>query len=224
MDTLLARLKPYNPRRGHVLRSYTYAGIRFREERGWLRVEKPVADYLRTVHQLPGNPYSPLAFDVCTDDEARALDAAETEASPARRKATDDIQLVKARPYGPAPVQVAVPPTPAPAPPPAPTPVQEALPVSTPAPVLVTPPPPSPTPAPPPAPAPVQQALNTDGDANAPPADSSPALPPRAALAYKGGEGPGARRRYRGPSWCLRRRTPLRPAPATPGLIRSPTV
>ena len=46
-DTLLVRLKPYDPRRGHVLRRYTYAGIKFQEERGWYRVERPVAEYLR---------------------------------------------------------------------------------------------------------------------------------------------------------------------------------
>ena len=49
-DTLLVRLKPYDPRRGHVLRRYTYAGIKFHEERGWYRVSKDVAAYLKTVH------------------------------------------------------------------------------------------------------------------------------------------------------------------------------
>ena len=51
METLLVRLKPHDPRRGHVLRRYTYRGIKFHEERGWYRVEKPVADYLRAVRQ-----------------------------------------------------------------------------------------------------------------------------------------------------------------------------
>ena len=51
-DTLLVRLKPYDPRRGHVLRRYTYAGIKFQEERGWYRVERPVAEYLRAVREF----------------------------------------------------------------------------------------------------------------------------------------------------------------------------
>lgn len=69
-DTLLVRLKPYDPRRGHVLRRYTYAGIKFQEERGWYRVERPVAEYLRAVREVPSDRYAPLAFDVCTEAEA----------------------------------------------------------------------------------------------------------------------------------------------------------
>ncbi|MGI5865871.1 MAG: hypothetical protein ACOX6T_27965 [Myxococcales bacterium] len=98
MDTLLVRLKPYDPRRGHVLRRYTYAGIKFQEERGWYRVEKAVAEYLRNVREVPSDRYSPLAFDVCTEAEAKALEAAETEASKVKRSATDDLKVVPARP------------------------------------------------------------------------------------------------------------------------------
>jgi len=97
-DTLLVRLKPYDPRRGHVLRRYTYAGIKFQEERGWYRVEKAVAEYLRNVREVPSDRYSPLAFDVCTEAEAKALEAAETEASKVKRSATDDLKVVPARP------------------------------------------------------------------------------------------------------------------------------
>lgn len=78
-DTLFVRLKPYDPRRGHVLRRYTYAGIKFQEERGWYRVERPVAEYLRAVREVPSDRYAPLAFDVCTEAEAKALDANESE-------------------------------------------------------------------------------------------------------------------------------------------------
>jgi hypothetical protein len=98
MDTLLVRLKPYDPRRGHVLRRYTYAGIKFQEERGWYRVEKVVAEYLRNVREVPSDRYSPLAFDVCTEAEAKALEAAETEASKVKRSATDNLKVVPARP------------------------------------------------------------------------------------------------------------------------------
>jgi hypothetical protein len=100
MDTLLVRLKPFDPRRGHVLRRYTYAGIKFQEERGWYRVEKPVAEYLRGVRETPTDRYSPLAFDVCTEAEAKALETTETEASKVKRSATDDLKVVPARPAG----------------------------------------------------------------------------------------------------------------------------
>ena len=100
METLLVRLKPYDPRRGHVLRRYTYAGIKFHEERGWSRVEKPVGDYLRSVHQLSSDSHSPLAFDVCTADEAKALDAKEKDAATPRKTADDDIKLSEARSDG----------------------------------------------------------------------------------------------------------------------------
>lgn len=97
METLLVRLKPYDPRRGHMLRRFTYAGIKFQEERGWYRVEKPVADYLRTVREVPSDVYSPLAFDVCTEVEAKALETGESEASKVKRSATDDLKVVPAR-------------------------------------------------------------------------------------------------------------------------------
>ncbi|WP_426749917.1 hypothetical protein [Myxococcus sp. Y35] len=99
-NTFLVRLKAYDARRGHVLRRYTYAGIKFQEERGWYRVEKPVADYLRTVRQLPSDAYSPLAFDVCTEAEAKALDAAEADEAKVKRSASDELKLSAARAAG----------------------------------------------------------------------------------------------------------------------------
>ena len=92
-DTLLVRLKPYDPRRGHVLRRYTYAGIKFQEERGWYRVERPVAEYLRAVREVPSDRYAPLAFDVCTEAEAKALDAGEQEVAKVKKSATDDLKV-----------------------------------------------------------------------------------------------------------------------------------
>ena len=80
-DTLLVRLKPYDPRRGFVLRRFTYAGIRFQDERGWYRVERKVGEHLRAVRTVPTDKYAPLAFDVCTEAEAKALDAGESEAA-----------------------------------------------------------------------------------------------------------------------------------------------
>ena len=100
METMLVRLKPLDLRRGNVLRRFTYQGIKFHEERGWYRVAKAVADYLRSVHQQPADPHSPLAFDFCTEDEARATEAKEKEAANARKTAADDIKLSVARPAG----------------------------------------------------------------------------------------------------------------------------
>ena len=100
MDSLLVRLKPYDPRRGHRLRRYTYRGIKFQEERGWYRVDKAVADYLREVRQVATDEHAPLAFDVCTADEAKTLDAKEKDAATPRKTADDDIKLSEARSDG----------------------------------------------------------------------------------------------------------------------------
>ncbi|HJK90608.1 MAG TPA: hypothetical protein RMH85_18860 [Polyangiaceae bacterium LLY-WYZ-15_(1-7)] len=91
MQTLLVRLKPYDPRRGFVLRRYTYRGIKFHEERGWYRVDKEVGEYLRSVRQVPGDEHAPLAFDVHTEAEAKALEADEAKAT-TRKKATDPVE------------------------------------------------------------------------------------------------------------------------------------
>jgi len=98
METLLVRLKPYDPRRKFVLRRYAYAGIVFHESRGWERVPREVGDYLRHVQQLEFDPYSPRAFDVCTDEEAQALEARERELSNARRTALETIPMAAPRP------------------------------------------------------------------------------------------------------------------------------
>jgi hypothetical protein len=96
METQLVRLKPYDPRRGHVLRRFTYAGIKIEGSRGWHRVDKDVAAYLETVHQVETDPHSPPAFDVATEDVARRIDAEEAaQARPAR--ATDNIPLSVSR-------------------------------------------------------------------------------------------------------------------------------
>ncbi len=86
--TMLVRLKPYAPRRGHVLRRYTYKSIKFQAERGWYRVEEEVAEYLREIHQIPSDEHSPHAFEVCTEKEAKALEAErEAEANRGKRAA-----------------------------------------------------------------------------------------------------------------------------------------
>src|ERR1700722_4088243 len=97
METILVRLKPYDPRRKFVLRRYVYAGIHFLVTRGWERVPKEIADYLRDVRQKEFDPYSPPAFDVCTEAEARALEKRERELSGLRRTALDAIPVAQPR-------------------------------------------------------------------------------------------------------------------------------
>jgi hypothetical protein len=97
METMLVRLKSHDPRRGFVLRRFTYAGIKFHEERGWYRVAKDIAEHLRTVHQVGADEFTPLAFDVCSDDEAKSLDARDDHDAKVRRDATDDIKVSEAR-------------------------------------------------------------------------------------------------------------------------------
>lgn len=97
MDNLLVRLKPHDPRRGFVLRRFSYRGITFHPDRGWYRVESEVGGYLRTVRVVADDPHSPLAFDVCSAEEAEALDAAAMEAAVNRRSAGDGVRLTPAR-------------------------------------------------------------------------------------------------------------------------------
>ena len=96
-STYLVRLKPYDPRRGHVIRRYTYRGIKFQEERGWYRVDKAVADHLRSVRQFPADPHSQPAFDVHTPTEAKAIDQKEHEAETVRKQASESLELSRAR-------------------------------------------------------------------------------------------------------------------------------
>jgi hypothetical protein len=78
-DKMLVRLKPYDPKRRHVMQSYTHApsGLRFEAARGWYKVDASIAAYLKTVAQIENDPDSPLAFDVMTDDQALEVDERE---------------------------------------------------------------------------------------------------------------------------------------------------
>ena len=97
MQTQLVRLKPHDPRRGYVMRRYTYRGIKFHVERGWYRVTKDVADYLKDIRQVAGQEHSPPAFDICSDQEAMAIDAKEKKGAASKAAATDSIKVSPAR-------------------------------------------------------------------------------------------------------------------------------
>jgi hypothetical protein len=92
-ETMLVRLKPYNPKRGHNLRRYGYKGIIFDVERGWYKVDAELAEELKGVYQditevdEYGNYISPLAFDVCTEEEAAKIDEREADVATTRKTA-----------------------------------------------------------------------------------------------------------------------------------------
>ena len=97
MDMMLVRLKPHEPKRGYVLKRFAYRGITFHSERGWYRVEKDIAEYLRGVHEEPTDPTSPLAFEVYTEREAKDLEEKE-EVEAREKKRTVEAPTVSARP------------------------------------------------------------------------------------------------------------------------------
>lgn len=74
---MLVRLKPHNVKLGHVLRSYTYQSQRFLEARGWYEVPNDMAEALAELVQQDTVPNSPKAFDVCTLEQAKAMEEAE---------------------------------------------------------------------------------------------------------------------------------------------------
>ncbi|MCP4678733.1 MAG: hypothetical protein GY854_25130 [Deltaproteobacteria bacterium] len=90
------RLKRHDPRHGIVLKQYWYKGIKFLESEGWYVVSDDVAAYLKAhARQRAGDPQSPEAFDICTEEEAQEIDEQETLETQPRRPAE------KARPASP---------------------------------------------------------------------------------------------------------------------------
>ncbi|TMQ08618.1 MAG: hypothetical protein E6J90_39870 [Deltaproteobacteria bacterium] len=85
----LVRLKPLDRKKGHVIHRYTTFQTTFEESKGWYRVPDHVAAYLATVHQLADDEDSPLAFDVCTREEAQRIDAAEKKKAEERALAAE---------------------------------------------------------------------------------------------------------------------------------------
>lgn len=93
--TFMVRLKPYNPKRGYKLKRYHVYGQRFDEDKGWYRVPETIrmadpktgetktinlVEYLRDCRQNQHDEDARPAFDVCTPEEARAIDAREDAA------------------------------------------------------------------------------------------------------------------------------------------------
>ena len=85
----LVRLKPLEAKKGHVIRRFTAFSTTFEEAKGWYRVSDEIASYLAKVHQVPNDEDSPLAFDVCTEEEARRLEQAEKKKAEERARAAE---------------------------------------------------------------------------------------------------------------------------------------
>lgn len=84
------RIRPFNPQRKRFRKRHaTWFGITIYEERGWCRVPEKithggktidVGEYMRGVRQFDQDPDSELVFDVCTKEEAQALERREKKA------------------------------------------------------------------------------------------------------------------------------------------------
>jgi len=91
------RLRPYNPAIGNVKRAH---GAPFKDANGqaityqagvWYDLdddEEEAIAYLRGIRQVSRDPGSPLAFDVCTEEEAEKLQAEEEVIGVVRRAET----------------------------------------------------------------------------------------------------------------------------------------
>lgn len=85
----LVRLKPLDAKKGHHIHRFTAFSTTFEERKGWYRVSDEMASYLLTVHQVPNDEDTPLAFDVCTEDEAKQVEVAEKKKAEERARAAE---------------------------------------------------------------------------------------------------------------------------------------
>lgn len=85
----LVRLKPLDAKKGHHIHRFTAFSTTFEERKGWYRVSDEMASYLSTVHQVPNDEDTPLAFDVCTEDEAKQVEVAEKKKAEERARAAE---------------------------------------------------------------------------------------------------------------------------------------
>lgn len=75
-ETMHVRIKPYSKKKRQLCRRYTVFGVKFELKKGWYLVNKKVAEYLADV-TADGDPDSPTIFDVCTHDQALAIEERE---------------------------------------------------------------------------------------------------------------------------------------------------
>ena len=93
----IVRLKPYAPKKGLRLRTFTFRGNVFRVDAGWYEVDDATARYLATVRNDAENEESPKAFDILgTKAEAAELEETERKKALARAEAADPIRVHRA--------------------------------------------------------------------------------------------------------------------------------
>lgn len=80
------RIRPFNKQRGQLTRRYVFRGFRFEESSGWYQVPDDVADALQGMLTFPDNPDSKPVFDVCTEEEAKAMSVRDYEDANPNRK------------------------------------------------------------------------------------------------------------------------------------------
>lgn len=94
----LVRIKPYDKRRGHLLRTYRVGGKFYEGKKGWYEIEASVAEVLAEVKQST-DPHAPNGFDICTRAEAERIDEEEAQeegkrsaSSPNKFTAREDVE------------------------------------------------------------------------------------------------------------------------------------
>lgn len=106
-ETVLVRIKPHNPKRGYRLRRYLVYGMKYEERLGWYRIKRvirqggqviDVAAYLKQIRNDENDNESPLAFDVCSQEEATVIEEREKKerarkASAKKPRASEPIDL-----------------------------------------------------------------------------------------------------------------------------------
>jgi hypothetical protein len=77
-STYLVRLKPYNKRRGFLVRNYTYRGVRFTDR--WKEVSRATAGELEELIQPHDREAEIPLFEIYTKAEALAVEEKERDA------------------------------------------------------------------------------------------------------------------------------------------------
>lgn len=99
---VFVRIKPFNPRKGIRTQRYTVFGLRFEESRGWYRLSRTIEgtmsgedqkiDVVKFFSELrqSDDPESPFVFDVCEEEEAKAIQLAERKAKESKSAAVEE--------------------------------------------------------------------------------------------------------------------------------------
>jgi hypothetical protein len=79
MPKLYARLYPYNPRNGFVVKSFTYKGTHYRGgvRPSWYECTESTKGELSQKTQEPGNPYAKPLFQFCDEENLKNIEANE---------------------------------------------------------------------------------------------------------------------------------------------------